>query len=359
MSLPNNETVDCVDVHRQHGSNVRLAEIPTAPTNAPPQATTAAPQLRQVYDTATDLCPEGTVPRRRVTLDDLRRFRNLDDFFRKVPSHISTSDLEAPPKEGPTADHQYARGYQYVDNWGIEAALNIWSPYVELSSEFSLSQIWAVRGGDGAPALKQTVEAGWQVSSSKYGDSNARLFVYFTTNNYGSSGGCYNLDCTGFVQTSNLIMLGGSFATYSSHNGPQYELKLLLFKDLGNGSWWFRFGDTWLGYWPRELFNDGGLADHAGKIAIGGEIVNGRSGGRHTATDMGSGWGPAYGFGNSAYERAIRYVQTGTAYAQDPSLTAQFDSADCYGLSAFAYSSDASWGRYFYYGGGGYNANCE
>lgn len=236
--------------------------------------------------------------------------------------------------------------------------MNIWNPYVELSSEFSLSQLWVARGGDDAATLKQTVEAGWQVCPSRYGDSNARLFIYFTTDNYGS-GGCYNLDCTGFVQTSNLVMLGGSFATYSSHNGSQYELNLLLFKDLGNGSWWLRFEDTWLGYWPRELFNADGLADHAGKIAIGGEILDDRSGGRHTATDMGSGWGPAYGFGHSAYQRAIQYVQTGTAYPQDPSFTAHFDSANCYGLSSFAYSSDASWGRYFYFGGGGYNANCE
>jgi Neprosin len=71
----------------------------------------------------------------------------------------------------------------------------------------------------------------------------ARLFIYFTPDNYGS-GGCYNLSCSAFVQTTNTIVIGGPWSTYSSLCGAQYEVKLLWYKDGTTGNWWLRYGDT-------------------------------------------------------------------------------------------------------------------
>jgi hypothetical protein len=345
--------------------------IEHAPSGLPLAAPNDAPPRGAVFDddagfvgadadakAAGPICPQGTVPIRRLTIEELERFRNLDDFRKKVPAHLEGKQRGVPseeeaPIDGPTALHQYAYVTQNVTNWGAESYLNLWSPYVQRSSEFSLSQIWVVRGSG---ADKETVEAGWQVYKDKYGDNRARLFIYFTPDNYGS-GGCYNLDCDGFVQTNNSIVLGGAWSVYSTLNGTQYAPKLLLYKDGTSGSWWLRYGDTWVGYWPRTLFDAKGIRDNASNFKFGGEIIDQQVNSVHTSTDMGSGNYPSAGFGLAAYQRALRYVDTTRTY-RTPSMTAIRDDADCYDI-ALRTSSSSTWNPQFYFGGRGYNANCE
>src|SRR5215204_4861405 len=92
---------------------------------------------RQEYGAEGEICPEKTIPIRRMDAEILRNFRSLDDFFRKHPPHVV---------DGPTNLHQYAHAYRSGDNWGAQSILNVWGPYTERASEFSLSQIWVVRG---------------------------------------------------------------------------------------------------------------------------------------------------------------------------------------------------------------------
>lgn len=47
--------------------------------------------------------------------------------------------------------------------FGAQAAFNVWRPYVESQSEFSLSQMWLASGTYGNDL--NTIEAGWHVSS--------------------------------------------------------------------------------------------------------------------------------------------------------------------------------------------------
>jgi hypothetical protein len=312
------------------------------------------------------ICPRGSVPVRRLTIEELQRFRNLDDFHKKVPSHLAGSGApspaergaassEEPPRDGPTSEHQYAHAEQRVRNWGAESHLNLWSPYVERSNEFSLSQMWVVRGSRSDSSL-ETVEAGWQVYRDKYGDSRARLFIYFTPDNYGS-GGCYNLDCGKFVQTNNSIVIGGPWSQYSAIGGSQYSVKLLLLKDGTNGHWWLKHGDVYVGYWPRTLFDSAGLRDEGAEVDFGGEIIDRQVNSVHTRTDMGSGRFPSGGFGYAAYQRALRYVDMTRTY-RTPSLTAYRSDAYCYDISLRT-SSSSTWNPYFYFGGAGYSSNCE
>ena len=58
-------------------------------------------------------------------------------------------------------------------------------------------------------------------------------------------------------------------------------------QDKITGSWWLQLQDMVLGYWPDSIFT--GLADSATAVSWGGEIINTRSKGRHTTTQMGSG----------------------------------------------------------------------
>lgn len=308
-------------------------------------------------------CPEGTVPIVQLKLETLKRFETLDEFRKKVPDHLagrlpvdtgkpqSFSGIE-PPRNGPTATHQYAHAHQWVDNMGAESIFNVWNPYTELTSEFSLSQMWVVRGSG---ASLETVEAGWQKYRDLYGDDNSRLFIYFTPDNYGS-GGCYNLSCGAFVQTNNTVPIGGKFDLYSVSGGDQREFKLLWYKDGTAGNWWLKYGDIWVGYYPRSRFDANGLADKAWSIDFGGEIIDNRNLNLHTATDMGSGAYPSAWFKYAAYQKNILYVNTSNVYSDPSGLTAYRDDAYCYDITLG--NDPGNWGRYFFFGGPGYNSNC-
>jgi len=199
------------------------------------------------------------------------------------------------------------------------------------------------------------VETGWQVYRDLYGDWRAHLFIYFTPDNYGS-GGCYNLSCRGFVQVNNTVYIGDGFTVYSSDGGPQYWIKLLWYKDGTEGHWWLRYGDTWVGYYPRTLFDDNGLRNEADRIDFGGEIVNTRTDNRHTRTDMGSGNWPYQGYGYAAYQRGLRYVDTSNFYQRATGLNRSVTNRMCYDLDLL--SSSGSWEEYFYFGGSGLNTSC-
>lgn len=327
-------------------------------------------------------CPDGSVPIKQLTLDEMSRFPTLEAFLGKYPEgkipddgslgdkvldggitglrgsltkSLTGSDIIVPADHtGPTSLHQYAYIRDYVDSWGAESVFNVWSPYVERSNEFSLSQMWVVRGSGGD---RETIESGWQVYRDKYGDNRARLFLYFTPDNYGD-GGCYNLDCSGFVQVANNIYIGGGFTSYSSYNGAQYTFKLLWVRDPANGNWWLRYGNTWVGYYPTGLFDSNGLKNKANKLSYGGEIIDRQTSGRHTRTDMGSGSFPSAGFSRAAYQRSIRYVDTSYYYRTHTGLFEARDDSKCYDVDLT--SGSGSWGTYFYFGGAGYHStNCK
>ncbi|NPU90945.1 MAG: neprosin family prolyl endopeptidase [Gammaproteobacteria bacterium] len=312
-------------------------------------------------------CPDGSVPIKQLTLDEMSRFPSLEAFLGKYPegkipddddrlkAAISGSDIIVPADNtGPSSLHQYAYIRDYVDSWGAETVFNVWSPYVERSNEFSLSQMWVVRGSGGD---RETIESGWQVYKDKYGDNRARLFLYFTPDNYGS-GGCYNLDCSGFVQVAGNIYIGGGFSNYSVYNGAQYTFKLLWVRDPANGNWWLKYGNTWVGYYPTGLFDSNGLKNKANKLSYGGEIIDRQTSGRHTKTDMGSGSFPSAGFSRAAYQRSIRYVDTSYYYRTHTGLFEARDDSQCYDVDMT--SSTGSWGTYFYFGGAGYHStNCK
>ncbi|KAG6603291.1 hypothetical protein SDJN03_03900, partial [Cucurbita argyrosperma subsp. sororia] len=132
------------------------------------------------------------------------------------------------------------------------------------------------------------------VNPELYGDNNLRLFTYWTSDAYQVTG-CYNLLCPSFVQTNRRIAIGAAIAPTSSYNGAQFDISLLVWKDPKNGNWWLEFGSgVMVGYWPAFLFTH--LQSHATTIQFGGEVVNSRAWGFHTATEMGSGHFAGQGF---------------------------------------------------------------
>ena len=118
-------------------------------------------------------CPPGTIPMRRVTLEDLSRFGTLQDFFRKGPRRAGRPPRATEPATVP-ATHRWAHAFQNVINGGGHSFLNLWDPPIGAGQVFSLSQHWYV-GGSGANL--QTLECGWQVYPAFYGDKKAHLFT--------------------------------------------------------------------------------------------------------------------------------------------------------------------------------------
>jgi len=354
---PSGEAIDCVDIYSQPALKRKGMEghrVQLLPTNRPPEvqeglrAREAKVRMPdQLFMLTGQTCPERTAPMGRLTMDTLKRFRTLDDFLRKE------GNIRKPIGGGSgSAPHEWAHASRGVSNWGGESIFNLFSPYVQKEDEFSLSQMWITRGGG---SNLQTVEGGWQVYEDLYGDWRAHLFIYFTPDNYGS-GGCYNTSCTGFVQVANTVYLGGGFTNYSVRGGEQWEFKLLWYKDGTNGHWWLKYGDTWVGYYPRSLFNANGLRDAADNVDFGGEIVNTKPDGQHTRTDMGSGHWPYEGYSWTAYQRAIRYVDTSNYYQRATKLSRSVTNDQCYDLSLD--SSSGGWEEYFYFGGSGRNSSC-
>jgi hypothetical protein len=361
------QTVDCVPLDQQPalkrpemaGKSVeRTAPKPVSTPHE--QEGKGGPDLRRQTRKSIDLtlkrgvrddygneryCAAGTIPMRRLTLAELTRFKSLNDFFAKG----STRDEFGAGRQRPGQDlpgdgstHYYARGVQFVDNFGGDSWLNLWSPSAS-ADRMSLSQQWFV-GGDGAS--KQTVEGGWQVYPDKWGGNQAALFIYYTTAGYSAGSGCYNLDCAGFVQIANNVYLGSGFTNYSTTGGGQWGFNL-QWKRNTDGNWWlfYRGPGNYIavGYYPASLWGTGQLATNATKIAYGGEDT-----GTPSALQLGAGQAASAGWQQAAFQNFVFYIDTSTT-SQWASLDSQTPNPDCYTVAIN--NIFGSWGTYFYFGG--------
>ncbi|KAJ4836361.1 hypothetical protein Tsubulata_025917 [Turnera subulata] len=96
---------------------------------------------------------------------------------------------------------------------------------------------------------------------------------------YAGSGkqGCYNILCSGFVQTSSKHPLGDEILRASTYGGEQFSMVVLIVKDPKTGNWLLLeamddAGQVQIGYWPSALFS--GLAASAGGVQFGGEAYS-------------------------------------------------------------------------------------
>ncbi|KAG5610369.1 hypothetical protein H5410_021650 [Solanum commersonii] len=204
------------------------------------------------------------------------------------------------------------------------------------------------------PIRRDTISNAHEVSPEIYGDYFPRFFTYWTSDAYQTTG-CYNLLCSGFVQTNNRIAIGAAISPTSSYDGGQYDITILIWKDPKHGNWWLEFGSgVVVGYWPSFLFSH--LRSSASMIQFGGEIVNTNPSGFHTSTQMGNGHFPAQGFGKASYFRNLQLVDSDNSLIPltNPKLVA--DHPNCYDIQG---GINSVWGHYFYYGGPGKNQHCS
>uniref|UniRef100_A0A0E0DMN4 Neprosin PEP catalytic domain-containing protein n=1 Tax=Oryza meridionalis TaxID=40149 RepID=A0A0E0DMN4_9ORYZ len=227
--------------------------------------------LQQAWWAAGGACPEGTIPVRRTTEADLLRASSAaaGGRFGMKPRGVGVVGGAA-RRDSTSSGHEHAVGYMSGGQfYGAKASLNVWPAKVASPAEFSLSQIWLISGSFGNDL--NTIEAGWQVSPQLYGDNNPRFFTYWTNDAYQETG-CYNLHCSGFVQTNSRIAMGAAISPISSFAGRQFDITLLIWKDPKQGHWWLQLGSGALvGYWPSFLFSH--LGARADMAQFGGEVA--------------------------------------------------------------------------------------
>ncbi|KAK7344126.1 hypothetical protein VNO77_13426 [Canavalia gladiata] len=299
-------------------------------------------------------CPKGTIPIRRNTVHDVLRAKSLYEFGKKPSRVVPLSRRSDAPDVLSANGHEHAIAYtgSSQEMYGAKATINVWDPSIQVMNEFSLSQIWILSGSFDGPDLN-SIEAGWQVSPELYGDSRPRLFTYWTSDSYRATG-CYNLLCAGFIQTNSRIAIGAAISPVSSYAGNQYDITILIWKDPKVGNWWMSFGEkTLVGYWPAEIFTH--LADHATMVEWGGEVVNSRTNGQHTFTQMGSGHFAEDGFGKASYFRNLEIVDMDNSLSSVQAISTLAENTNCYDIKSY-YTNQ--WGTYFYYGGPGNNPLC-
>ncbi|MBA0711612.1 hypothetical protein Golax_010774 [Gossypium laxum] len=346
---PDGDIIDCVLLHHQPAfDHPRLKgqkplDPPERPSGVNPNG--MGGEDFQPWSMSGESCPEGTIPIRRTSEEDMLRASSVRRFGRKRPRRRVRRDSTS-------NGHEHAVGYVSGDQYyGAKASINVWTPRVSNQYEFSLSQMWVISGSFGDDL--NTIEAGWQVSPELYGDNYPRFFTYWTTDAYQATG-CYNLLCSGFVQTNNRIAIGAAISPTSSYNGGQFDISLLIWKDPKHGNWWLEFGSGVLvGYWPSFLFTH--LRDHASMVQFGGEVVNSRAGGFHTSTEMGSGHFAGQGFGKASYFRNLQVVDWDNNLIPLSNLRVLADHPNCYDIQG---GINRVWGNYFYYGGPGRNVKC-
>lgn len=297
------------------------------------------------------LCPEGTIPVRRLTIENIARFGSLQEFFKKSPfgsgSPAPKSGVQAPPSAtAVAATHRWAHAYQGVSNLGGHSFLNVWDPAIGANQVFSLSQHWYTGGGG---ANLQTAEVGWQVYPQMYGNTKPVFFIYWTADDYNKTG-CYNLTCLAFVQTNNSWAIGGTLSPWSTPGGAQYEIEVSFY--LYQGRWWLYVGggasSNAIGYYPASIYGNGALASGASGIDYGGEVV-----GTTSWPPMGGGAYANAGWQHAAYQKDIRYFPSGGGNVS-AQLTGSAASPECFTAQVTQYN--APWNETLWFGGPGGNS---
>ncbi|PON76663.1 hypothetical protein PanWU01x14_033490 [Parasponia andersonii] len=370
------DIIDCVDIYKQPVFNhpalrnhkiqmkpsfhVASSETPTSKNDTSHQV------VSQTWQRSGGFCPNATIPIRRIRRKDLLAANSLNRFGKKNPQpHLyaatNTTENHRPAvvyvndtKAGLGQVNRSAAvlltvGYNFI---GAQGDINLWNPRVSSPEDYSAAQIWLKNG----PAESfESVEAGWMVNPKLYGDTLSRLFIYWTTDAYKSTG-CFDLTCSGFVQTNPKVVLGAALEPCSSEMGPQYQMTVSINMDPSTSNWWLRLGQgNPVGYWPGTLFNY--LQHSAILVEWGGEVYSPNvKKSPHTTTAMGSGDYASTLEGSACYVKQVRIVDYSLALKYPEWVGTWADEDYCY--SAYNYIQRYGVEPVLYFGGPGRNTLC-
>ena len=265
-------------------------------------------------------------------------------------------------------------------------------------------------GCTGPSCAVQSLETGIMTGN---GVADAQLFIYFTSDGYGTHG-CYAGTQSGTGVAGNCCNGGQSDCFVRMANAPlkpwavvapqgttpygvkPQELGLQVQFDATNQAWWVYVSHAGsmsaLGYYPASLFqwDDGSTSQMAQGTATylqaGGEVADAWPNGQHTSTSMVSDRPAWEGYQYAAYQRNVVYFD-GAGASHSPSFDflttgvppagipvtegdlgipglCGLDSAGwadssnnpgAYSITSAIPAGGANWGEYFYFGGGRMN----
>ncbi|KAG6538463.1 hypothetical protein ZIOFF_003586 [Zingiber officinale] len=327
---------DCVDIYKQPAFDHPLLQNLTLQM----KPTTSLPNVNQGNFTSRltasvgmmkESCPSGTIPILR---------RNLREDYKYLLTPSPTTGVVH------FAQIKMARGKYY----GSAADLNVYGLLEVGADQFSSSAIWVLNDGDGLGPLEQTngITVGWTVNPPLYGDTNTRLFTFWTADGFQKQG-CYDLQCPGFVQVSRDVPLGGTISPLSQIDGTQYYIRLLIYRDPVTENWWLVMGEEekLIGYWPKALFST--MIAHANLINWGGSAYSSSG---EWSPPMGSGRYCEAGEGEACYFGRVKLVGERNVYRAVGDEEVKYYSSGCYDVGEF--DDLSSGGGQFLFGGPGY-----
>ncbi|KAF1896599.1 hypothetical protein Lal_00034298 [Lupinus albus] len=242
--------VDCIDINKQPAFDNPLLKNHKIQFKPSFEVTSTKSTRLSSIGFEEDLCPNGTIPIRRTTKDDLIRAKQFSDMGvgilnKDIPGrHYAGVNLY---KDG-TAYYAIS-GIISVYNLPVQNADQITSAYIYLSNEESVHD-------------KNVIMAGWEVHPSVFGDDKTYFFVRWADKT--KNKGCTNLICPGFVQVEPRYHLGKPVTNTSTYNGKQFEMFVDISLDSKTNNWWVRLNNRNLGYYPGILFSKLAFANLGG-----------------------------------------------------------------------------------------------
>ncbi|KAI3833888.1 hypothetical protein MKX03_012376 [Papaver bracteatum] len=252
---------DCIEFHKQPAFDhplVKRHKIPISSESLPNKPNITLP-------IGIEGCPEGTVPIRRTSKEDLIRAKSLSSPF-------SSSEANGSNTQYRTGYFLAMGGQKFHGGSGI---VNVWSPRPTVEADqFSSAEI-ALKAGPYGQV--NAIKFGWMVNPQLYGGVLTRGFAYWTGDG-GHNTGCYNHMCRGFVQVHPTVTPDLPFPKTSKYESTQFDIKVDISLERETGRWWLTLQDrVKVGYWPNELFplfRQGGV-DY---IYWGGRVKSGANG---------------------------------------------------------------------------------
>ncbi|XXG49316.1 hypothetical protein AAC387_Pa02g3535 [Persea americana] len=347
---------DCVDIYKQHAFDNPLLKNHTIPnTHIPFQNWNRSlsslqgqklAKLRAILDGG---CPDGSVPIRRIRMQDVLRAPSLYLEGKEYAGNVTYAGDSVHPQVDLANHHWAAASLGHGQYYGTKAALSVWNPQPLHREMFSLSQIWLTAG---PYETLNSIEIGWMVYERLFGDRKTRLFTFWTGDGY-KPPLCYNTICPGFVHTNPLVPLGAPVEHISQVDGQHYSITVQVLQDATFGDWLFLWeeGDIAVGYFPKRLFPILGNSP-ATKVVWGGETYNPF---RYLPMPpMGSGHFPSEAPGKASYVSRIRVVDTNRHLIDAPfDLETIADVPQCYGIEDPRVNYGGEAGRSIFYGGPG------
>ncbi|KAI3988684.1 hypothetical protein MKX01_027048 [Papaver californicum] len=257
------DIVDCIDIYKQSAfdhPSLKNHKIHMRPSFYPKERTSKFEDQIEPSNLRSEgiNCPEGTVPNRRTTKDELIRAKSLSKKNKSPNSTkltVSTgyARMLVKPSDNETLIH------------GASASMFIYNPQIG-ENQYSSTQFWIQNGSPNEENTTNSLHAGWIVSNL-YNDSQTRLFGYWTSDGSNNTG-CYNTLCGGFVQIHPTYYLGIPIDVVSTPQLQRY-IDINVHQDKDTGNWWFVIaGNVAIGYWPNHIFTS--LQEGADRILFGG-----------------------------------------------------------------------------------------